>query len=66
MECNSSFNILIVLGIDNQANKKLKYGIKAMIWTNMCSHEGRSTSRNLGQGSFHGERENSSQQRPEG
>lgn len=65
MECNSSFNILIVLGIDNQANKKLKYGIKAMIRANMCSHEGRSTSLNLGKG-LHGERENSSPQRPEG
>jgi len=52
MECNSSFNILIVLGIDDQANKKLKYGIKAMIRANMCSHEGRSTSPNLSKGLF--------------
>ena len=66
MGCSSSFDIFIVLGIDNQASKKLKHGIKAIIWTNMCSHEGRSTSLNLGQGSFHGERENCSQQRPEG
>ena len=48
MECNASFNILIVLEIDNQANKKLKYGIKAMIRTIMCRHDGRSTTLNLG------------------
>ena len=66
MECNASFNILIVLEIDNQANKKLRYGIKAMIWTIMCSHDGRSTTLNLGQVFFHEERQNSSQQRPEG
>ena len=47
MECNASFNILIVLEIDNQANK-LKYGIKAMIRTIMYRHDGRSTTLNLG------------------